>query len=78
MALLLEAQPNTTITGSYTLHGPVLLESSPALFISPTGGLCTGHLPGQGIPISLRIQGGGNYAQLHAGTHWTTLQLEIL
>ena len=76
--LIAEAQPSIPNTGSYTQNGPISLNTIGQTLLVPSGGLSTGYLPGQGIPISLLIHRGTNYGTLNAATYWHNIQYEFL
>ena len=76
--LIAEVQPSVPNTGSYTQNGPISLNTIGQTLLVPSGGLSTGYLPGQGIPISLLIHRGTNYGTLNAATYWHNIQYEFL
>ena len=76
--LIAEVQPSVPNTGSYTQNGPISLNTIGQTLLVPSGGLSTGHLLGQGIPISLLIHRGTNYGTLNAATYWHNIQYEFL
>ena len=76
--LIAEAQPSVPNTGSYTQTGPINLNEIGQILLTPSDGLTTGHLPGQGISISLILHRGTNYGAYKASTQWLNIQYEFL
>jgi hypothetical protein len=76
--LVAEAQPGISNTGSFAPSGPLNLNEIGQTLLVPSGGLSTGHLLGQGIPISLILHRGTNYGTLNAATYWHNIQYEFL
>ena len=73
-----ETQPVISNTGSFTPSGPINLNEIGQILLTPSDGLSTGHLTGQGIPISLILHRGTNYGAYNASTQWLNIQYEFL